>query len=153
MDAYSQDTIRISTELIKETAIYGGYSFNTGDTANKKSHIIEIGIWKSKYVTHIEPANFNYYIGTEFLIHDSQLAIGPKIGSYVGLWMFCLGTDLIYYTDFNESALRLVPYVGFGGHSFKLTFNFYANLTNKEFIYTNPLSINLAIQLKSLKRK
>ena len=149
----AQDTLNINFGHVKETALYGGYSFNTGDTANKKSHIIELGIWKSNYVNHVEPVNFNYYIGNEFLIHDSKLAIGPKIGSYIGFWMLVLGTDLVYYTNFSENALRLVPYFGFGGHSLKLTFNFYANLSNKDFIYTNPVSVNVSFQLHSLRKQ
>jgi hypothetical protein len=135
----------------KETAIYGGLSINSGDTAKKNSYILELGIWKSKYPNHFEPKNFNYYIGNELLINDSRFAIGPKIGGYVGFWMLCIGSDLIYYTNFKDNALRLAPYFGLGNHSFKLTFNFFINVTNKDFRYTHPLSLNFSYQLKSLK--
>jgi hypothetical protein len=149
----AQDSAIYFKGTYKETAIFSGVSINFGDTANKKSYIIELGIWKSKYITHIEPFNANYYLSNEFVLHDSKLIIGPKIGGFIGFWMFCLGSEIIFYTNFRENALRLVPYIGLGGHNFKFTINPLINLYNKDFKYINPVSLSLTIQIKSIRKR
>jgi hypothetical protein len=149
----AQDSAIYFRGTYKETALFSGFSLNFGDTANKKSYIIELGIWKSKYITHIEPISANYYLSNEFVLHDSKLIIGPKIGGFIGFWMICLGAELTFYTNFRENAFRLVPYIGLGGHNFKFTINPLINLYNNDFKCINPVSLSLTIQIKSIRKR
>jgi hypothetical protein len=149
----AQDTIQISHGCFKETALFSGYILNTGNKGNKSSHILEIGIWKTKYVNHVEPVSASYYLSNEFLLHDSKFAIGPKVGCFVGFWTLCLGIEVVYYTDFEDGAIRLTPFFGLGGHNIKLTINPLISLYNKDFKYINPVSLSLTIQILSLKKQ
>jgi len=149
---YSQDTLSLTRGAYRETALFSGYAFNFGNTTDKNSHIVEIGVWKTKYITHIEPVNSSIYFANDFLLHDSKLILGPKVGGYIGFWTICLGAELICYTDFNESAFRLAPYFGFGSNRAKLTFKPLIKLSNRDFGYVNSFCISFSIQIKSLKK-
>lgn len=145
--SHGQDTIEI-----KEIALFTGYAFNFDFKAAKKSHIVEVGISKSKYSWCHHPVNTTWYIANDFVLHGSKFISRPKIGGYFGFWGICAGAEAIYYTNFKENALCLAPYLGFGTNAFKLIIKPLIPITNKKFGYMNPVSVSASIQFISLKK-
>lgn len=149
----AQEPIDRRGVAFKEIALFTGYSFNFGDSLNKKSHVIEFGIWKSNYITHVEPFSLSYYYSTELIFHDKKLANGIKFGGFMGFWMLCLGSEIAYYTDFKENSIQITPYFGWGTNFGKITLNPHLTIYNKSFDYLNPMSLSITFQIKSLWKK
>jgi len=137
-----------------ETGLFSGYGFGLGTKDTKKSHIFEIGIWRSKYVIGHKALFRTIYGGNDFILIDSKLFFGPKIGGYIGFFLFVVGAELIYYSNFKQSSLMFAPYYGFGGHPIQLTLKPLIKLTDHDFdFFTGAINLGLTIQIASLKKK
>lgn len=148
------DVDRANWGTVKNLTVFGGYNFNfsnQGENRDKPYHILELGIASSKDHRFHHLANFNYYFSNEFVLNNEQFIYGPKIGAYVGFGGFVLGTEVISYTDFNQSDFRFAPYVGIGAAPFKLSISGHIRMVNRSFTAVNTGSINLSVQLFKLK--
>ena len=135
-----------------ETLNFGvGYSYSFGEPNEKDFHLIDIGINKTNYGGR-HGGGYQYGIGTEIGLNTEKFIIGPKISGVFYFQFIALGTELITYTDFDNWALRFVPFIGIGGEKFKLTINPHVILTNKDFQPVNKGLVNITVNL-SLDRK
>ena len=135
-------------ELEKHISILVGYNF-------WKHHFAELGLAVNQYgrVGH-HPSAWAYFISSE-LKFDQKLLIGPKIGTWIGggVGGMAMGLNLIYYTDFDQSSLRIRPEIGMGFGRFKVVYGYNIPLYNKAFegINKNNLGIALLFSIKHLK--
>lgn len=95
-----------------------GYVANTG-SGKPTVHFVEVGILKTRYIMAIHPVASILYFSNELAI-DKHFIWGPKLGGFVAAAGFLLGAEVICYTDFQSSSLRLAPLFGFGFYQFKL---------------------------------
>jgi hypothetical protein len=110
------------------------------------NHFLELGVAHNQLDMQGHHAfGFNYFVSAEVKI-DNDLVLGPK----VGLWFsngLGMGLNLIYYTDFGDSALRFRPELGIGLSRFKIVYGYNISLTNKDFEKINKSNIGLSILL------
>ena len=115
----------------------------------------ELGVALNQYgrVGH-HPAAWAFFISNEMKISD-KILIGPKIGAWIGGGSggMALGLNLIYYTDFDQSSLRIRPEIGLGFGRWKVVYGYNIPLTNKNFEGVNRSSIGIALMfgIKKLK--
>ena len=83
------------------------------------------------------------------------MVIGPKIGAWIagGSGGMAMGLNLIYYTNFDQSSLRIRPEIGMGFGRFKVVYGYNIPLYNKAFegINKSNLGIALLFSIKHLK--
>ena len=155
-NAFGQDSIpkRIfEWGVFKQNHLLIGYSYNYQEREKPKYHVLELGFVHSKFMHYNESADFSYYLASEFVINKHDFSIGPKIGAYVGIWGFCAGTDLVWYTNFNDGALRLVPFLGLGSEKGKIYLSFHIPITNKDYSGIHVPSIGVTFNLIPLSKK
>jgi len=136
---------------LSSLSIVGGYVLNTSDSIDRVNHFLEIGISRSLYS---EPVltNLNYHFINELKIYPDDFIIGPKIGGYFAFTIFTAGLDLLLYTNFKNSSLRLVPSIGVGTHRFKLSINPHVVLSNSDLLNVeNGGSFSFTISIFPLK--
>lgn len=114
-----------SLSRFKKLSFFAGYHLNFQDSLIVKDsfHFFELGVKKSFY-TIPRFGSLNLYTSSEIRIGGSDLIIGPKIGSYINLYIFTFGLETIYYTDFDNHSMRLaIQALGIGTESVKLSIN------------------------------
>ncbi len=148
----AQDTLYLNTGTFKELGFIAGYDYNFEDSGSKNYHLVEFGIIKSTYTNYHHPVNSSFYFSNELGLNTEDLVWGPKVGAYIGFWMFAVGAEIVYYTNFQEGSLRIAPYFGLGFHHFKLTFNPHIKLNNQDFL-PNTGNINITIRPFVFKKK
>ncbi len=147
------DTMIYKSEAFKQHALFIGYTFNQSDEINsRKSHIFEIGIWKSNFSEYRHPVNITWYAANDFVLHNSKLGIGPKVGGYIGFWGISFGGEIIYYTDFKTDAFYVAPYFGLGTNIGKITIKPYIKIKNQAFDYVNNFGLSLSLQILNIKK-
>lgn len=125
----------------------------------RKSHFAELGIAVNRYGRKgRHPVAWAYFVSSEVKL-DKKTIIGPKIGAWMagGQSAMALGINLIYYTDFEQSSLRLRPEIGIGLGRFKVFYGYNIPLTNKDFEGINRNVFGLAVlfgvkQVKHIQR-
>ena len=139
---------RYGVDLERHISILGGYNF-------WKNHYGELGLALNQYgrVGH-HPAAWAYFVSSEIRVGENMV-IGPKIGAWIGGGSggLALGLNLIYYTDFVESSLRLRPEIGMGFGRWKVVYGYNIPLMNKGFEAVNKSVISLAYLLGIKKTK
>ena len=100
--------------------------------------------------------SFASFVSTEIKL-GGKFIIGPKIGVWAagGSGAMAIGLNMIYYTDFDNSALVFRPEIGFGIQNFKLVYGYNANLTKYRLdrINKNLVGLTYCFKLKQLKDK
>ncbi|MCC5936174.1 MAG: hypothetical protein JJU34_02725 [Lunatimonas sp.] len=150
--ARAQDSLHLNKGTFKELGFIAGYNYNFEDSNSRNYHLLEFGLIKSTYNNYHHPISSSIYFSNEFGLNTKNFIWGPKAGAYVGFWMFTFGAETIYYSDFHQGSLRLVPYLGIGGHLFKLTINPHLKLINKDFL-PNTGNFNLTIRSLIVKKE
>ena len=117
-------------------------------------HFIELGVSVNRYsIVGTHPISMAYFISNEIKL-DNKIVIGPKVGLWAagGAAGTGIGLNLIYYTDFDNSSLRLRPEVGIGPGPFKIAYGYNIALTNKSFERINTHNASLVVfwKLKKL---
>lgn len=152
-DSTKLNRIRENWGTFNELGLVAGYTINrrNGKTGID-NHIFELGLYKSRNSYYAEPAGYSYYFANEFMFNKDSFYIGPKIGAFAHIWLFYLGAELVYYTNFKGDALHLVPIFGLGYSQLKIGFGLHIPLTNNLFEKTNVASIGFTYQIKELKK-
>ena len=148
----AQDTLFLDKGTFKEFSFITGYNYNFEDSDSKNYHLVELGIIKSTFSNYHHPVNSSFYFSNELGIYTKNFVWGPKIGAYLGFWMFAVGTEAIYYTDFEEGSFRIAPYFGLGFHQFKVTLNPHIKISNKNFL-PNTGNLNITVRTFVFKKK
>ena len=152
---YSQDSIDTSSRILK----YGGVNLEryvsvlTGFNFWSNEYV-EIGVALNQYGSvGRHPAAWSIFASSE-VKWDSKLLIGPKIGAWVGggVGGMALGINMIYYTNFENSSLRIRPEIGMGFGRWKVVYGYNIPITN-HLTGINRSNIGLAflIGLKKVK--
>ncbi len=135
-------------DLQRNISILAGYNF-------WQNHYGEVGISLNQYgIVGYHPAAWACFISSEIKI-DDELVIGPKIGAWMGGGVagMALGFNIIYYTDLEESSLRIRPEIGLGFDRWKVVYGYNIAITNKNFegINTNNIGLAFMFGVKKLK--
>ena len=138
-------------QAYRQWQLTGGYQFNTYEK-KQSNHIIEVGITKVSDGGGVEPAGLTYYFANEFLFNSQKFSIGPKLGGSIYFWGVVLGSEITYYTDFNDNTLHFVPYIGFGIKAGKLFFAGHIPFYNKKYP-VNEFSVGLTFPICNLSKK
>ncbi len=128
-------------------------SYTIGGKDKKTNHTIELGVIRNKDYTVVEPVSLGYYASNEFVVSSRGFNIGPKVGGYFAMWLFCIGLDVIHYTDFKDNTTHIAPYFGFGGSHIRLFISPHLPLYNKDFKNTNYFSVGLTISFATISKK
>lgn len=137
-----------------ELSLVAGYTINRrSEKSGIDNHIFELGLYKSRNSYYTESAGYSYYFSNEFMFNKKSFYLGPKIGTFFHLWMFYLGSELVYYTNFKGQALHIVPIFGLGHSNLKIGFGLHIPVTNNLFEKTNVVSFGFTYQIKSLKKE
>lgn len=108
------------------------------------NHFIELGLAHNQLdIQGHHATGYHYFVSSEFKI-DRDLVVGPKVGVWVGGGLG-IGLNLIYYTDFDKSALRFRPEIGIGLSRFKIVYGYNISLTNKDFEKINKSNVGLVV--------
>lgn len=162
---HAQDSVRqdqnairyLSYKHYKESSFTLGYNYNFGDKGENGKrpepwHFVELGFWRSHVSIGHHAVMTNYYFANDFGLNTNDFMIGPKAGCFVGFFLFGLGVEAVYYTDFNSGSLRFIPSLGIFTPYFKLTINPHIVITNKEFQDLNKGHVNLTIRVFKISR-
>ncbi len=157
-DSVAQKSHLFDASTFQNPSLHLGYNYNFGgwdahDIINSRLHLIELGIWQTRYTTHPHPVSMAYYVSNELSLNSSRFVYGPKFGGLISFWLFIVGTELAYYTNFSGGSLRLIPYFGFGTHILKLTIHPHLILTNKQFGDIHAGHINLTVKLIDFRKR
>ena len=148
----------------KETAIkllVGGNLQQAKDENQKEftRKYLEIGIHKTitAYDWHHPSAMWTHGLSVEISSADKTI-FGFKYGAWGEFWLFVLGLNVIYYTDFQKGNFKIRPELGIGAHPFKLTFGFnIPTIQNAKFKELQKsygqITLNVLLKLKTLKRE
>lgn len=129
--------------VFKEFRPQVGYVYNIEDSDKRTYHFVEIGVMKVKYNKTNHPTSSAIYFSNELGI-GSNFMWGPKIGVLASAMLFVIGAEIVYYTDFETGSLRLMPYLGYGNHLFRLAFSPSITLTKGE-LPLNPFNISMTV--------
>lgn len=133
----SNDTTSFSKLGDKYLSVLVGYNF-------WNNHFVELGLAYNQLNMQGHHAfGYHYFVSSEVKI-DSDLVLGPKVGVWFGGGLG-IGLNLIYYTDFDNSALRFRPEIGIGLSRFKIVYGHNISLTNKDFEKINKSNIGLVL--------
>lgn len=153
-----QDSIpRLNWRYYKETVVVFGYNYTFGSEEGKPGpkgvHYLEAGVWRTHASFGHHPVFATYYAASDFSLNADKFTIAPKIGGFVGIMVLGTGLELIYYTSFDEGALRLHwQMFGYFTPYFKLAVGILAPLTSKEFKTANLMMVNLTVRAFKIKR-
>jgi len=111
-----------------------------------------LGVVKVSDGGGVEPAGSTYYFANEFLFNSDRFSIGPKIGCNIYIWAVFLGSEIVYYTDFDDNTLHWVPYFGFGAGAGKIFLAGHIPFYNKQYP-VNAFSVGLTIPIFNLSKK
>ncbi len=129
-------------------SILTGYNF-------WQNHYGELGIAIHQYgrIGH-HPTAWAYFISSEIKLGD-KMVVGPKIGAWIagGSAGVCMGLNVIYYTDFEESTLRFRPEIGMGLGKWKVVYGYNIPITNKKYELVNTHTIGIAVVFGAKKIK
>ena len=128
-------------------------SYTIGGKNKHTNHTIELGVIKNKDYTVVEPVSLGYYISNEFVMSSRGFNIGPKIGGYFGMWLICIGADIIHYTDFKDNTTHIAPYIGLGASHARFFISPHLPLYNKNFKNTNYISVGLTLDIINISKK
>ncbi len=103
-------------------------------------HGLEFGYGRALFAE----AGFSYYVTSEFLTDFKDVIVAPKIGGNINMAFFSIGMETVLYTDFENNALYLMPFIGLGVGSFKSVFKFNMPLYNREIFNLNPISFAIS---------
>lgn len=151
-----QDTLLIGRNdhnFYKELSISLGYNLNFGEPNDENFHQMELRIQSQKYGGRTHGAFTSLNSGFDIGLNTKSLLIGPRVGGILGYGGFFAGTDLAYYSDFENGTLRLIPMIGIGYHQFRISINPHIRLTNKDFEPINRGHANLTIKIFKLKQQ
>jgi len=129
-----------------------GYNYSFGESNEKNFHLLDIGINRMTY-GGMHAGGFQHGVGTEIGLNTDKFILAPKIGGVFYFMGIAIGTELIVYTDFDKSTLRLVPFFGIGGDKGRLTINPHIILMNENFQPIDEGLLNLTINLGLKRRK
>lgn len=129
-----------------------GYSYSFADPHDKNFHLLELGLNKSRYDFAIG-GGFQYGVGASFLLNGEKFTIGPKISAQLYFTIFVLGTEFIYFTDFQDATFRFSPFFGIGYSFFQLTLNPHIILMNKNYQPIDRGLVNLSFNIPLRKKK
>jgi hypothetical protein len=155
-DVLGQDSIpKFAFEwgFFKQSHLLIDYSYNFRVEDKPGHHVLELGFAHSKFMHQVESANTSYYVANEFIINSRDFSIGPKVGAYVGVWGFCAGAELAWYTNFHDESLQLTPFFGLGSERGKIYMSFHIPITNRKYQEINILSLGISLQLIPLSKK
>jgi len=131
--------MRYGVDLQRHISILAGYNF-------WRNHYAELGVAINQYgrVGH-HPAAWAYFVSNEMRIGNKVL-IGPKAGAWIGGGVagMALGINAVYYTDFEQSSLRLRPEIGIGFDRWKVVYGYNIPLSNRDFDAINRSNVSLA---------
>jgi hypothetical protein len=132
--------IRYGVDLTRHLSVLTGFNF-------WRNFYGELGLAINQYgrVGH-HPAAWAYFVSNEIKI-DDKIRIGPKIGAWVGggAGGMAIGLNLIYYTDFDQSSLRIRPEIGMGFGRWKIVYGYNIPLTNRKFEGVDKSNIGIAL--------
>jgi len=130
--------VRPGVDLQRKLSILAGYNF-------WRNHYAELGVAINQYgrVGH-HPAAWACFVSNEMRIGD-RLLMGPKVGAWIGGGAagLALGINAIYYTDFDESSLRIRPEIGIGFDRWKVVYGYNLPLYNRNFDAVNRSTVSL----------
>ncbi len=135
-------------DLERHVSILSGFNF-------WRNFYGELGLALNQYgrVGH-HPAAWAYFVSNEIKIDDNIL-LGPKIGVWAGggVGGMAMGLNLIYYTDFDQSSLRIRPEIGMGFGRWKVVYGYNIPLTNKilEGVNNSNIAVALMFGVKKIK--
>lgn len=144
----TDNKMRYGVDLERHISILTGFNF-------WRNSYGELGLAINQYgrVGH-HPAAWAYFVSNEIKI-DDKILIGPKIGVWAGGGAagMAMGLNLIYYSDFDQSSLRIRPEIGMGFGRWKVVYGYNIPLTNKNFEGVNKSNIGIAFMfgIKKLK--
>ena len=125
------------------SSLYVGYTYNPKRSNHRSYHMVELGYNYTRLWGRAK--TYNLYAANEFAFNPHSFFIGPKIGANASYYLAALGSEMIYYTDFNRDALYLRPYLAFSLYAFKISVGYNVPLCNKNQFNVNPLSLNICI--------
>jgi len=146
----TRDSLYHRYYMQKHMAIVTGYQI-------QRNHFAEIGveIMKDGIVGH-HPSTLIYGLSNELKL-SSDFIWGLKAGVWMGggIAGLNMGLNLINYTDFQESSLRLRPEIGIGFSVFRVVYGYNFALTNRGFngINTHNFALNIMLKVKTLKEE
>lgn len=131
-------------------------TMNNADLERHLSFLAGFNFWRNFYgeiglsvnqfgrVGH-HPAAWAFFVSNEIRI-DNKLLIGSKIGVWAsgGIGALAIGLNMVYYTNFNQSSLRLRPEIGVGLDRWKVVYGYNIPLTNRNFEEVNKSNISVA---------
>lgn len=157
---YSQNDSLRFPKPSKSDLILVGYqaSFDPKKDENdyerlKTVHIIEVNYSKVFDRGGYHPASVSYYFGNDFVINFNQFIIGPKLGFNISGSALSFGSELSFYTNFEEISPRFIPFVGMGFYGSKLFLSFPIKFSNSDFVPVNKLNVGITLQIYNLNKK
>jgi hypothetical protein len=143
---YPEGTANIQNQLI------AGYAFTRGGKNNTTSHAIELG-WSKITSAYHNIFTSSYYLANEFAFNNNAFFLGPKAGGQISFFIYGLGTEFVYYTDFHDSSLQWIPFFYLGLGNYKLHFDAHIPIYNKKFQNMNNFSIGFSMPVLPLSKK
>ena len=129
-----------------------GYVLSTDDDRERNDlHLIDLGINFMSYGGR-HGGGFQYGLGTEIGINTDSFTLGPKITGILYYTFIAIGSELVVYTDFNQTTLRYAPVLGIGGQRFRITINPQLIIFNKDFRPVKKIQVSFVYNF-SLKRE
>jgi hypothetical protein len=130
-------TMRYGLDLKRHISVLTGFNF-------WKTAYGELGLAINQHGRNgSHPTAWAYFISNEIKI-DDNIIIGPKIGAWVG-GSLGVGINVIYYTDFNKSALRVRPEFGWAFGRWKVVYGYNLPLINTSFRGVNKHNLGIAL--------
>lgn len=131
------DFCKYSVDLEQHISVMSGYTF-------WRYHYGELGVAYNRYGrVGLHPFSRAYFVSCEMRL-DKNVIIGPKVGVWIGGGV-AVGMNLIYYTNFNQSSLRIRPEMGIGFGRWKIVYGYNIPLTNKGFEKLNKSNIGVLL--------
>jgi hypothetical protein len=140
--------VRYEVNQKRYISVLAGYHY-------RKHHFAELGLAVNQYGRKgHHPTAWSLFASSEVKL-DNQWLIGPKIGAWIagGQSIMAMGINLIYYTDFEQSSLRLRPEIGIGFGRWKVFYGYNIPLTNRSFegINRNTFGFTVLFGVKQTK--
>jgi hypothetical protein len=136
----AMNKLRYGVILERHISVLTGFNF-------WRNFNVELGLAINQYgqVGH-HPAAWAYFVSNEIKI-DNKILIGPKIGVWAGGGVsgMAMGLNVIYYSNFDNSSLRIRPEIGMGFGRWKVVYGYNIPLTNRDFEGVNKSNIGIAL--------
>lgn len=151
--AQQDSIIDLRHGFYKRTHLSLGYNFGIKDsTENKRYHLLEIKFDKLQFDGYHGHSS-NWYLGAEVGLNTDKFLVAPKVGGALSYGPIALGGEVVCYTNFSTSTLRLIPFMGLEFHRLRLSLNPHVSLTNKDFEFLNKGHLNITYRLIKLKEE